>query len=66
MNSDQGLPYAELAARLHRSEVALRSTVSRMRGRFRTLLREVIEETVSDPEQAEAELQHLKAALREG
>ena len=66
LNSDQGLPYAELAARLHRSEVALRSTVSRMRSRFRALLREVIQETVSDPEQAEAELQHLKAALREG
>jgi DNA-directed RNA polymerase specialized sigma24 family protein len=66
LNSDKGLPYAELSARLHRSEVALRSTVSRMRRRFRQLLLEVIRETVSDPAQVEAEMNHLKAALREG
>jgi DNA-directed RNA polymerase specialized sigma24 family protein len=65
LNSDRGLAYAELSGRLHRSEVALRSTVSRMRKRFRHLLLEVIKETVSDPNQVEAELAHLKAALRE-
>jgi hypothetical protein len=36
-----------------------------MRRRFRDLLFEVIGETVSDPEQVEAEMEHLKAALRE-
>jgi RNA polymerase sigma-70 factor (ECF subfamily) len=65
LNSDRGLAYAELSARLNRSEIALRSTVSRMRKRFRGFLLEVIKETVSDPAQVEAELNHLKAALRE-
>jgi DNA-directed RNA polymerase specialized sigma24 family protein len=65
LNSDRGLAYAELSARLGRSEVALRSTVSRLRKRFRVFLLEVIRETVSDPAQVEAELEHLKAALRE-
>ena len=66
LNSDRGLAYAELSARLGRSEVALRSVVSRMRKRFREFLLEVIRETVSDPSQVEAELNDLKAALREG
>ena len=65
LNNDRDLAYAELAARLNRSEVALRSTVSRMRKRFRELLLEVIKETVCDPAQLEAEMNHLKAALRE-
>src|ERR1041384_3662614 len=42
LNNDRGLAYAELSARLNRSEVALRSIVSRMRRRFRELLLEVI------------------------
>jgi RNA polymerase sigma factor (sigma-70 family) len=66
LNNDHGLAYAELSVRLNRSEVALRSTVSRMRKRFRELLREVIKETVSGADQVEAEMNHLKAALREG
>lgn len=65
LNSDRGLAYAELSARLNRSEVALRSTVSRLRRRFRELLTEVIRETVFEPDQVEAEMNHLKAALRE-
>jgi hypothetical protein len=66
LNSDRGLGYAELSARLNRSEVALRSTVSRMRRRFREHLLEVVKETVCDAGQVEAEMNHLKAALREG
>jgi RNA polymerase sigma-70 factor (ECF subfamily) len=66
LSNDRGLAYAELAVRLNRSEVALRSTVSRMRKRFREFLLEVIKETVSDASQVEAEMNHLKAALREG
>jgi len=65
LNNDRGLAYAELSARLNRSEVALRSIVSRMRKRFREFLLEVIKETVSDANQIEAEMNHLKAALRE-
>ena len=66
LNSDRGLSYAELSARLNRSEVALRSIVSRMRKRFREFVLEVIRETVSSPEQVPAEMEHLKATLREG
>ena len=66
LSSDRGLAYAELSARLGRSEVALRSTVSRMRKRFRECLLEVIRETVSDAAQVEEEMNHLKAVLREG
>ncbi len=65
LNNDRGLAYAELATRLNRSEVALRSVVSRMRRRFREFLLQVIKETVADPAQVEAEMNHLKAALRE-
>ena len=66
LNSDKGLPYSELSVRFRRSEVALRSIVSRMRRRFRELLVEVIRETVTDPAHVEAEMNHLKAALRDG
>jgi DNA-directed RNA polymerase specialized sigma24 family protein len=65
LNSDRGLSYAELAVRLGRSELALRSVVSRMRRRFRELLVEVIRDTVGDASQLEAEMTHLKAALRD-
>ena len=65
LNNDRDLAYAELSARLNRSEVALRSIVSRMRKRFREFLLEVIRETVCDPSQLEAEMNDLKAALRE-
>jgi len=65
LNSDQNLPYAELSVRLDRSELALRSVVSRMRRRFRECLLDVIRETVGDAGQVEAELAHLKEALRE-
>lgn len=65
LNNDRDLAYAELAARLNKSEVALRSIVSRMRKRFREFLLEVIKETVCDPVQLEAEMNHLKSALRD-
>lgn len=64
LSQDRAVSYAELSVRLKRSEVALRSTVSRMRRRFRERLLEVVQETVSDPDQVEMELNHLKAALR--
>jgi RNA polymerase sigma-70 factor (ECF subfamily) len=65
LSNDREIAYAELSTRLNRSEVALRSIVSRMRRRFREFLLSVIKETVSNPNQIEAEMTHLKAALRE-
>ena len=57
--------FAELGARLNRTEGAARVLVFRLRERFRQLIRAVIADTVSDLEQVEIELKHLQAALRE-
>jgi len=57
--------FAELGTRLNRSEGAARVLVFRHKERFRQLIRAVIADTVSDPEQVEVELKHLQAALRE-
>lgn len=54
-----------LAARLGKSDGAVRVLVFRLRNRFRRLVRAVIADTVSDLEQVERELQHLEAALRD-
>lgn len=56
---------ADLARRLNRTEAATRVLVSRMRRRWRELVRAVIADTVSEVEQVEEELQHLLAVLRE-
>jgi RNA polymerase sigma-70 factor (ECF subfamily) len=45
------------------SEGAVKVAAHRMRRRYRELLREEIAQTVSSPEQAEAELRDLFAAL---
>ena len=51
--------YRELGRRLGMSEGAVATAVSRLRQRFRVLLEAEIAETVSDPVQAQAELQEL-------
>jgi DNA-directed RNA polymerase specialized sigma24 family protein len=58
-----GIPYAELAAAGRQTEGALRVAVHRMRKRFRDLFRREIAQTVSDPNEIDAELRHLMAAL---
>jgi len=55
--------YAELAVKLNTSEAALKMAVSRMRQRYRELLRAEIANTVSDPAEIEEELRALFAAL---
>ena len=55
--------YAELAVKLNMSEAALKMAVSRMRQRYRELLRAEIANTVSDPAEIEEELRALFAAL---
>lgn len=59
----QALPYASAAAELGLSEGALRVAVHRLRKRYRELFREEIAHTVAGPEEIEAELRHLLAAL---
>lgn len=56
---------ADLARRLNRTEEATRTLLTRMRKRWRDLIRAVIADTVSDVEQVEEELRDLLAVLRE-
>jgi RNA polymerase sigma-70 factor (ECF subfamily) len=57
------VPYAEVARRLGITELAVKVAVHRLRKRFRDALREEIAQTVARPEQIDAELQALHAAL---
>ena len=59
-------PYAEIAARLGVSENTVKSTVHRLRQRYRQLLREEIAHTVFGPAEVEEELRHLFAVLARG
>lgn len=58
--------YAVLAARLGRSEEAIKKTVQRMRRRYQELFREEIARTVSSPEEVEDELRHLCEVMSSG
>jgi RNA polymerase sigma-70 factor (ECF subfamily) len=60
---DTAPSYAEIAPRLGLSEDALKMTVSRLRKRYRELLRATVAETVADPREVDDELRHLRAAL---
>jgi RNA polymerase sigma factor (sigma-70 family) len=58
-----GVPYAELANRLHMTEGAVRVAVHRLRRRYRDLLRQEIGHTVTDPAEVDDEIRELFAAL---
>jgi RNA polymerase sigma factor (sigma-70 family) len=60
---DTAPSYAEIAPRLGVSEDALKMTVSRLRKRYRELLRAAVAETVANPQEVDDELRHLRAAL---
>ncbi len=60
----RGVPYAEIAAHLRTSEGAVKVAVHRLRQRYRALLREEIAQTVSTPEEIEAEIRALFSALQ--
>ncbi len=55
--------YAEKASELSMTEGAVKVAVHRMRGRFRTLLRSEIAETLDDPSEVEDEIRALFEAL---
>ncbi len=57
-------PYRDVALRLKATEVSVRLMVSRLRLRFRDLLREEIARTVEGPEEVAAELDWLKSVLK--
>lgn len=56
-------PYAEVAARLHLTEAAVKMAVHRLRARYREILRAEIADTVSKPEEVEEEIRHLFSAF---
>lgn len=56
--------YQQTADRLGLSLGALKTTIFRLRARYRALLRESVAGTLNDPTRVEAELQELGAALR--
>lgn len=56
--------YSEIAARLNKSEGAVRVTVTRLREEFRDLLRAEVGRTVSSPAEIDTEIRHLFKASR--
>jgi hypothetical protein len=52
-----------VCARLDMSDAAIRTAVHRLRRRYAELLREEIAATVADPEEVDAEIRFLLAAL---
>lgn len=65
LTGDQKIPgYAEVAAELGMTEAAIKMAVSRMRKRFREILREEIAQTVSSEEEIDDEIHCLISALQ--
>lgn len=60
---DNATPYPAAAARLAVTEATLRLLIHRMRKRYGKLIEEEIAQTVSDPDEIEAELSHLMTAM---
>lgn len=63
LEEPDAVPYAKLAERLAISEAAAKMAVSRLRKRYRLLLREEIAHTVEDAGEVEEEIRHLFEAL---
>ena len=55
--------YQEVADRLNLSLPALKTTIHRLRGRYRALLREEVARTVAAPAEVDEELRYLRATL---
>ena len=58
-----GTTYADVAARLNMTEAAAKMSGSRMRRRYRELLREEIAQTVDGPDEVDDEIRNLFATL---
>lgn len=63
LSGEKTASYAEVAAELRITEGAAKMTVTRMRHRFRAIVRQEIAETVTTPDQLETELQSFLHAL---
>ena len=63
MGEQEDGSYAKLSKTLGLSEMALKSLIHRLRGRFRALLREEVDRTVEKPDEIDDELRYLFSAL---
>jgi len=61
VKDESAQPYAEIAAQLKLTEPAVKMAASRLRARYREILREEIAETVEKPEEIEEEIRYLFA-----
>ncbi|MGA2175764.1 MAG: sigma-70 family RNA polymerase sigma factor [Verrucomicrobiota bacterium] len=66
MAGKSDIPCAQAAAALELTEGAVRVSIHRLRRRYRELLREEIAQTLSDPAQADEEMQALFSAFAVG
>jgi DNA-directed RNA polymerase specialized sigma24 family protein len=62
-SEDVATPYEELATRLGRTAAHLRVDVTRLRARYRAILREEVSGTVVDPRDVDEELRYLRQAM---
>lgn len=60
---ESAISYEEMARRSRRLVTTLRSDVARLRGRYRTILREEVCGTVNEPNEVDDELRYLCRAL---
>src|SRR5882724_3335127 len=60
---EAAIPYEELANRLGRTAAHLRVDVTRLRARYRAILREEVSGTVVDPQDVDEELRYLRQAM---
>lgn len=58
-----GSTYTQVAARLNMTEAAAKKAASRMRHRYRELLREEITQTVASPDEVDDEIRNLFAVM---
>jgi hypothetical protein len=58
-SDEPAVSYADLAARLDMTVVAVKVTVHRLRHRYRDLLREEIAHTIADPSEIDDEICHF-------
>ena len=60
----EGKPYAVLASELSLREAAVKKAVQRLRNRYRDLIKEEVQQVVSEPDEVLDELQYLIRLLR--
>ncbi len=62
---EESIPYDEISRRFHRAGATLRSDVSRLRMRYRAILREEVRGTVIEPGEVDDELRYLFQVIAE-